>query len=267
MSVEDRDKFFHLVYVEIPRKMKSGLRPEVDRDLTMDEYLKEFSVTFEAIILMMFETIPDYMTGEKTNQNRLTKEQEERQEARRVSLHSSTDGSGGEGESVVVVRKKRGGRPANKEGFNVDVFDKYRCEVWERREAFIEPSGGPQSQAHKDWKQRKADGFYRVDEAFYGKALNALNKINRETNRAPFSGSSSNQTSASERTSTQNIVPPSAEISNKAKELDDRASIWYKKVRGEKRVYTPNMSYEDVLKNKKKLQENPDGNDLGVKGV
>jgi hypothetical protein len=106
MSVEDHDKFFHLVYVEIPRKMKSGLWPEVDRDLTMDEYLKEFSVTFKVIILMMFETIPDYMTGEKTNQNRLTKEQEERQEARRVSLHSSTDGSGGEGESFVVLRKK-----------------------------------------------------------------------------------------------------------------------------------------------------------------
>ena len=40
MSPEDQEMLFHLVYVDIPRKMKSGLRPDADKYLTMDEYLK-----------------------------------------------------------------------------------------------------------------------------------------------------------------------------------------------------------------------------------
>jgi hypothetical protein len=88
--------------------MKTGLRPDTDREITMKEYFQEFPITLEALILMMFQTIPEYLLGEKENQNRLTLENQ--QGNRRVSMQSETgngetdDASNGD----TAVTKKKG---------------------------------------------------------------------------------------------------------------------------------------------------------------
>jgi hypothetical protein len=65
---------FYLVYCHIPRRMKTKLRSVDDKDITMTEYFEQFPVTLEALILMMFQTVPDYLKGYKFNKNKSVEE-------------------------------------------------------------------------------------------------------------------------------------------------------------------------------------------------
>jgi hypothetical protein len=115
-------KLFYLVYCHIPRRMKTKLRSLDGKDVTMTEYFEHFPVTVEALILMMFQTVPDYLKGQKFNTNRAIKEE------RCTSTNSS--------ESTVTSesKKKKGGRPADKTGFVLDIFQDYLDRAANRRE-------------------------------------------------------------------------------------------------------------------------------------
>jgi hypothetical protein len=169
-------KLFYLVYCHIPRRMKTKLRSMDGKDVTMTEYFEHFPVTLEALILMMFQTVPDYLKGQKFNTNRAIEEE------RRTSTNSS--------ESTVTSEseKKKGGRPADKTGFVLDIFQDYLDRAANRREFHFPPDENQyegQKEAYNldkaDWDARKARMEFTHDEQLYNKALKAINDKNRES--------------------------------------------------------------------------------------
>jgi hypothetical protein len=254
----DLGQLFHLVYVKIPHRMKSSLRPDTNRDITMKEYFKEFPVTLEALILMMFQTIPEYLIGEKENQNRLTKELEG---ARRVSLQPMTDR--GEPSSNVnqdpqeetPLPKKKGGRPANKEGFVLTVFDNYRKEVDTRRLFDYQPSEKDQPEAYKEWAKRRDNGEFAGPKKFYERALAALNQKNQEARKRTFATAAITSAAASCE-SDSNITDDDEPkvIPN----YDDRAAEKYKKVHGDKRKFEQTMDDDQLAEMVNSYVENPE---------
>jgi hypothetical protein len=241
----DIGKLFHLVYVEIPHKMKTGLRPDTDREITMKEYFQEFPITLEALILMMFQTIPEYLLGEKENQNRLTLENQ--QGARRVSMQSQTgngetdDASNGD----TAVTKKKGGRPANKEGFVLSVFDKYRHEVDDRRDFLDQP--GDKDDGYEEWIRRRDEGEFILCKKFYDKALAALNKKNRNARKRSFASvpaTALTDTSHSE-TRDEDIQDKNPKCMSK---YEGKVAKKYKKVMEEKRTIDQTVTSDDLRK-------------------
>ena len=150
-DTSDLGKLFCLVYVELPHKMKPGLRPDLDHDITLTKYLEEFPISLEALILMMFQTIPEYLIGEKVNENRLTKENKE-----------------------------------VKEGFVVHVFGKYKQEVYKCREFHVPPDIKKHPKEHKEWNDKDSEGEFVATRKFYTSAVAALNEINKSTRNISF---------------------------------------------------------------------------------
>jgi hypothetical protein len=124
---------FWFVYRDLPRRLRPKLNQKCGGEVDMNMYFEEFPDTVEALILMMFRTIPEYLKNNKKNSNKATREQESslsfveeasgNTENRRDSMVSNISGDGSEAE------KKKGGRPENKASFNIAIFDKCMKEV------------------------------------------------------------------------------------------------------------------------------------------
>jgi hypothetical protein len=156
--------------------MKTKLRGIDGKDVTMTEYFEHFPVTLEALILMMFQTVPKYLKGQKFNTNRAIKQD------RRTSTNSS--------DSTVTSenKKKKGGRPADKTGFVLDIFQDYLDRAANRREFHFPPDENQyegQKEAYNlnkaDWDAQKARMEFTHDEQLYNKALKAINDKNHES--------------------------------------------------------------------------------------
>jgi hypothetical protein len=256
----DIGRLFHLVYVEIPHKMKPGLRPDTNRDITMKEYFHEFPVTLEALILMMFQTIPEYLIGEKENQNRLTRALEG---ARRVSLQSISDRQGTSSdvhedpeEEAQALPKKRGGRPANKEGFVVNVFDKYRKEVDDRRDFNYPPSETDKKEAYEEWKKRRDDGEFQAPKKFYERALAAINKKNKDARKRSFMTAASIFTAGT--SCPADINASDEDVQEDLQKVDERAAQKYKGVHGEKRKFDQAMNTDELETLANDYETNPE---------
>jgi hypothetical protein len=172
---------FYLVYCHIPRRMKTKLRSVDDKDITMTEYFEQFPVTLEALILMMFQTVPDYLKGYKFNKNKAIEE----------DRHTST--SSGDSTVSSENEKKKGGRPADKAGFVLETFQDYLERAVDRREFHFPPDEEQykgQKEAYEmdkaDWNARKANLEFAHDEELYNMALRAINDKNRESRTTAY---------------------------------------------------------------------------------
>jgi hypothetical protein len=214
-------KLFHLVYRDIPHRMKTKLRSVDNKDLTMTQYFEQFPVTLEALILMMFETIPDYLKGMKFNTNKAI------QEDRHTSIASNDSNVTSENE------KKKGGQPADKAGFVLPIFEKYKEEVWKRREFNFPPDenqyGDSECQKveyridNDEWVRKKSNMEFAFDEDFYQTALDAINDKNRESRKSVFTNLSSLANIAgSYSQDTANINSSSITVSNHNKRAEKR---------------------------------------------
>jgi hypothetical protein len=155
----------------------------------MGEYFEEFPDTLEALILMMFQTVPDYLKKLKENTNRAI----EAQRAARLSIGSEPENIENRRESFMSIssrnelERKKGGRPANKESFLVDIFEKYKKEVRKRREFYHKPDESVRKDKYDDWVKRRDEGEFVLHEEFYKKALKSLNELNQEELKRSFS--------------------------------------------------------------------------------
>ena len=199
--------------------MKTKLRSVDNKDVTMTQYFEQFPVTLEALILMMFETIPDYLKGMKFNTNKAI------QEDRRTSMASNDSTVTSENE------KKKGGQPADKEAFVLPIFDKYKEEVWRRREFNFPPDekqyGDSECQKveyridNDEWVRKKSNMEFAFDEEFYQTALDAINDKNRESRKSVFTNIANIAGSYSQDPTT-NTNTSSITVSNHNKRAEKR---------------------------------------------
>jgi hypothetical protein len=138
---------------------------------------------------MMFQTVPDYLKKLKENTNRAI----EAQHVARLSIGDEQENIKNRRESFMSsssrneLERKKGGRPANKESFLIDIFEKYKKEVRKRREFHHKPDKSVRKDKYDDWVKRRDKGEFILNEEFYKKALKSLNQLNQEELKRCFS--------------------------------------------------------------------------------
>jgi hypothetical protein len=185
----DALSLFWFVYRDFPRQIRTKLKSTDEVQVSMGEYFEEFPDTLEALILMMFQTVPDYLKKLKENTNKAI----EAQRVARLSIGNEQENIENRRESFMSsssrneLERKKGGRPANKESFLVDIFERYKKEVRKRREFHHQPDESVRKDKYDDWVKRRDEGEFILNEEFYKKALKSLNQLNQEELKRSFS--------------------------------------------------------------------------------